>query len=311
MIYIVFVLVWFLAFLSIINNIRTDKFDIDTNKFDSKFHNKLYELSFRIPFTWFVEDDKHLTQKGKKIYDKLKIAKLDKNYTVRSFMTLKVVVFFICVACAGLTILIMKNSALLSRVLLNIELEQRELTLENYALYAMIWLTLAFLPNLILDRKVKKVLANRSKDVPILQMFIILMLRANKTITDILYSLTKVNTYNRGVFDKGYRIYLRNKGEGIEFLKNNFKGTTFEETFNLLEDMGEYAREDCIRILESNMNNIVDETTMIRRKNDLTSMIYTQASMIFPFAVIILLGALPFVVLGINLFMNSGLGVYI
>lgn len=299
--------VWMLALLSIFNSKKQNISTHDENKFKSKFHNELYQLSFSIPFVWFVEDDDNLTVKGKVVKEDLRNAGYTNKYTVRSFMTFKVLIFLICICLGGITVFIMQNASMLSQVLLNIKTEQQAMSAKDIITVFSFWLTLSLLPNLLLRGKVKKNIVSRNKDIPVLQMFIILMLRANKPITDIIFALSKLNTAHKESFEQGYRIYLRNKREGIDYLKSQFVGSRFFETFNLLEDIGEYAREDCIRILESNMKNIVEETALIKRKNDMSSLVYTQSSMLFPFAVIILLGAVPFVMMGLSLFAKSGL----
>lgn len=306
-IYYIFGTIWALALLSIYNNQKINKMSFDENKFKKKFHNKLYRLSFSVPFVWFVEDDNNLTTKGKAVEKDLANANYDDKYTVRSFMTLKVVIFIICLGLGGLTALVMANASILSKLLLNIKIEQQPMEIKTITMAFGFWLIVSLLPNILLKIKVKKTIVSKNKDVPVLQMFIILMLRANKPITDIIFALSKLNTAHKDAFEQGYRIYLRNKKEGIEYLKNQFTGSRFNETFNLLEDIGEYAREDCIRILESNMKNIVEETALIKRKNDMSSLIYTQASMMFPFAVIILLGAIPIVMMGLSYFAKTGL----
>lgn len=291
--------------LSLINNMLLDKKNIDKNKFKSKFDNFIYRISFTIPFIWFVEDDDNLTPRGTSLYKKLEISGYLKKYTVRSFMAFKVFIFFICSVGAALTILIANNVSFFSQTLLNIKTETNSLEIKDMILVSAFWLIIPLIPNFTLKQKSKKAIVANNKDIPVLQMFVILMLRANKTVADIIYSLSRLNTVHKEYFEQGYRIYLRDKQEGMKYLKDHFFESRFVETFSLLEDVSEYAKEDCINILEANQKNIIEESAAIKRRNDLSRLIYSQASMFFPFVVLIVLGAIPIVFMGIQMFAQS------
>ncbi|MDF2880106.1 MAG: hypothetical protein K0R54_663 [Clostridiaceae bacterium] len=308
MIYGIVLTLWLIIMVLMYNTHLINKTQtIEFNKFESSWHNKFYQWSYVIPFKWFVEDDNNLTIKGDELKNKLKFANLLEKYTVSSFMTYKTLVFMICILLAGINLLIAKYSSQLSGILLGIETEAKELEVGTMLLISMFWLAISLIPNIILKSKVKRYTVISNKDIPILQMFIILMLRSSKTITEILFALSKLNTHHRFTFEQGYRIYIRNKHEGMEYLKDNFQSKKFVETFALLEDIGEYAKDDCIMILESNFKTIVEETALIKRKNDLSQLIYTQASMVVPFVVIITLTVMPLVVTSLNMLTDSGM----
>lgn len=307
MIYIYFFAVWIVAFIIIYNSYQLKNSpEINTQKFEKKFYNEMYLMSFGFPFKHFVDDDDHPTEaKTRKLKQDLSIAGFDKNFTLRSYMTFKVFIMMVFMLIGGLVVLLMKYSHFFMKLFFNTETVETPLAPKTIILVMAIFLFFALIPNMILKQRVKKKIKEDTKDIPVLQMFIILMLRSNKTIAEILYALSKVNTPHKAVFEKSYRVYLRNKGEGIEFLKKHFEGTRFVETFNLLEDIGEYAREECIRILENNLDSLVNEINMIKRRNDATQLVYSQGSMIIPFVAVIILAAAPLVIMGINVFSNS------
>jgi len=307
MIYTIFMVVWVIAVLIIYNGITVrNNPEINTQKFKKEFYNEMYLMSFGIPFKWFVDDDDNPTEeKTKKLKKDLELAGFDQHFTLRSFMTFKVIIMMAFLLLGGLILFIMKNAHHFSKIFFNVEVAEQPLGIQTSLLVISICLFFALMPNLILKQKVKKKMKEDSKDIPVLQMFIILMLRSNKTIAEILYALSRVNTPHKKAFEKGYRIYLRNKGEGMSFLKEHFYGTRFVETFNLLEDIGEYAREECIRILENNLQSLVEETNTIKRRADLSKLIYSQASMIIPFTSILLLGAFPLVMMGLEIFTSA------
>lgn len=280
--------------------------DINKNKFANRYFNALYVWSFGLPFKWFVDDDERPTEKKTlELQKQIKLGGFDKYFTLRSFMTFKVVIMIAMLVLGGITVLIIQYWHIVGTFLFNVEQTEIVMPWTQKVIIVCLFLIFALIPNYVLKSKVKKKLKNDAKDIPVLQMFIILMLRSNKPIAEIIYALSKVDTPHKVVFEKAYRVYLRNKGEGMEFLKRHFAKTKFVDTFNLLEDIGEYSRIECVRILESNLDSIVEETTMIKRRNDLSGLIFSQASMFIPFIAIIVFGALPLIVMGLNIFANS------
>lgn len=280
--------------------------EINTEKFESKFFNEMYLLSFGIPFKWFVDDDERPTEKKTMQLQKtIALGGYDKYFTLRSYMTFKVFITIMMLLVGGFVILIADYWHIVSSILFAVDSPPIELTLSSKGMILGLFLVIGLIPNMVLNSKVKKKLKNDVKDIPVLQMFIILMLRSNKTIAEILYALSKIDTPHKETFEKSYRIYLRNKGEGIAFLKKHFEDTKFVDTFNLLEDIGEYARSECIRILENNLHSLIEETAMIKQRNDMTRLVFSQASMFIPFIAVVMLGVLPYVVMGLSIFANS------
>lgn len=280
--------------------------EINQEKFEKKFFNEMYLLSFGIPFKWFVDDDDRPTEKKTiQLQKTIALGGYDKLFTLRSYMTFKVVITMIMLLVGGFVIIVIDYWHIVSKLLFAIESPPIEMTLTSKGIIVGILLGIGLIPNMVLKSKVKKKLKNDVKDIPVLQMFIILMLRSNKTIAEILYALSKIDTPHKETFEKSYRIYLRNKGEGMEFLKKHFQDTKFVDTFNLLEDIGEYARSECIRILENNLHTLVEETAMIKQRNDATRLVFSQASMFIPFVAVVTLGVLPYIVMGLNTFANS------
>lgn len=309
--YITFIAVWVIATVMIYNSItiRNNPL-INLHLFKNTIYNEIYLLSHGIPFKYFVEEDDDLTYKGEILLKKIQDAGFDKNFTVRSYMAFKVMFMMACIAISCGIIIIMKYSSFFIKVFFNIVTPVVGLSLTAVFLVVSLGFAVSLTPGFILSLKVKKTIVANNKDIPVLQMFIILMLRSNKTIVEILFALSKINTNHKEVFEQGYRMYLRNKQEGLTFLKSHFSNSNerFVETFNLLEDVGEYAREECIRILESNMRSIVDETNTIKRRNDMARLLYSQASLIIPLVALLTLGVLPVVVMGLKLFLKSGIG---
>ncbi|MFF2531483.1 hypothetical protein ACFVS2_21485 [Brevibacillus sp. NPDC058079] len=310
MIYLVFLIIW--AVMAIVVYFQT-KGDRETTSgeptFGSPFHQEIYRLSFIAPFKWFVEDDRNLTPKGEKVKELLKLSGYDKNYTVRSFMAFKVLIFFASMVMVTLALFLMEKLPTLMNTAMNIQnvtaQDSKGVPLNVIFITIAFFMMFALFPSIKMKNIAKKSILARSRDLPMIYMFTILMLRSNKTVTEIIYALTKLNTHYKEVFERGYRMYLRNKHEGMAYLRSQFDNDRFAEMFNLLEDIAEYAKDECVSIMESNMKNLVDETNMVKRRNDLSQLVYSQASMVIPFMAIILLGAAPVVIMGITIFTTS------
>lgn len=303
--YIVFFAIWIIVFVYFYGKIREEKMAALRSPFDHPFFREMYRLSFRIPFKWFVEDDNQLTRKGEQMKEYLELSGYSRYFTVRSFMAFKVVLLILCLMVGSMTVMLMSNMDDIAKVLFHKSIETKPVSLNAKVAIFSMFLLIVLLPNIIVKNKAKRAIVNHNKDLPMIQMFVILLLRSNKTVSEILYALSKINTYHREVFERGYRMYLRNKHEGISYLRSKFNNARFIEMFNLLEDIAEYAREECIQILESNMKALVEETNQIKRRNDLSRLVYSHATMMVPFIAVLLLGAAPIVVLGIRIFSNS------
>ncbi|ADO59460.1 hypothetical protein [Paenibacillus polymyxa] len=309
MIYLIFFMVWAGVILSLLLQTKSKKrLPTSDIAFESPFYHVVYRMSFGIPFKWFVEDDRNLTNKGRKTEQLLIQSGYHKKFTVQSFMAFKVLVFFTSILLIFITLGLIDKLPSLFHWLLQVDttrISKEGVSLDMILITSILYLSFSLFPGIILRQKAKKELVNSNKDLPILHMFTILMLRSNKTVTEILFALTKLNSYHKKVFERGYLMYLRNKHEGMEYLRSQFDNARFIEMFNLLEDIGTYAREECISIMDSNMKSLVHETNTLKRRNDITRLVYSEASMVVPFSAIILLGAAPIVIAGLRMFSLS------
>lgn len=309
----IFGAVWIVVFFVLMTQIQTEKLNFkDKPEFITPFYDNVYHLSFVLPFKWFVEDDNNLTKKGLLMQEQLRITGNDKMFSVRSFMAYKVVLLIASLALGGFIILLMHNMGFITGFLLDLDSAKEKstggLNPKTIILVLSACMIIPLMPGLKLKSQAKRALVTNTKDLPMIQMFTILMLRSNKTVSEILFALSKLNTSHRDVFERGYRIYLRNKQEGMAYLRSNFTHDRFIEMFNLLEDIAEYAREECIQIMESNRKSLVDDINSIKRKNDLSRLVYSQASMMVPFAAILLLGAAPVIIMGVSIMGGSLMG---
>lgn len=308
MIYAIFFVVWAVVSLIVYTQIRTSRAVEGDEQFEHPFFKEVYRLSYQAPFKWFVEENENrLTPKGEKLKEQLELSGYDRNYTVKSFMAFKVMIFMASMVLAGISILLMDNMGKIMDLFFNLPSTavEKGITPGMGIMTVMFYMMFALFPSISLKSKAKKTIVAQNKDLPMIHMFTILMLRSSKTVSEILFALTKLNTHHKEVFEQGYRMYLRNKSEGMNFYRSHFENERFIEMFNLLEGIAEYARNETISIMESNMKSLVEDTNMIKRRNDLSQLVYSQASMVIPFFAVILLGAAPIVVMAIKIFSKS------
>jgi hypothetical protein len=280
--------------------------------FKYKWANELYKYSYYIPFVWFI-DEKEEHPKTKEIKKKLAEANLTHVFNYRSFTTLKVALLISSILLFLLISVIINNAEVISKLLFDIDqvsiTGDTTQTLKKIKIATfMILLAVTLAPNIYLKRRAKMYKYFYVKDIPLIQLFIILMLRSKKPVGEVLFALSKINTRYKEIFDTGYRMYIRNKEDGLEYIKESLGETNFKETINVLKDMGEYSREDSIKLLENNMQQIVEKNNAMKRRADLSRLVYSQSTIAIPFIAIIVLCFIPLAVLGIQIFQRAGLG---
>jgi len=203
--------------LLLINSLKVSKSKLQLDKpFKSELSNELYRLSYLAPFLWFVNPDKN-DLKVKDIRQKLVEADLNSKLNYRSFVTLQILIFIGAVLLFILSSILVDNSQAVIQFLFNISVDNvgdSGVSKGKIKLFiAMILMAMALLPKFWLKQRAENNKYYYLKDIPIVQLFIILMLRSKRTLGDVLYVLSRTNTRYKQIFETGYRIYLRNKSE--------------------------------------------------------------------------------------------------
>lgn len=289
-----FFIVWLFVLYMVLTQRRLEKLGVEQERFSHPFYNWIYRYSFVKPISWFVDDDNELSTKGEKIKEKLVVAGYyNKLFTVRSYMGFTVVFFAVGLLLGLIIAAASTQQHLIYKVLFNVDVEPVAFNLKIILIVIMISLLLGLIPNIILSSKAKKAIYNKNKDLPMLMMFVILMLRSSKSTDEIMLALTKIKSSQQDVFIKAYRIYTRSPLDATILIKNHFGDGLFADMFDLLVDIKEYAKEEVIVIMESNLKTFVNTTNEIKRRNDLTSQVYSETSMAIPFLAIMFLGVAP------------------
>lgn len=195
------------------------------------------------------------------------------------------------------------NSMILFQFLFNIKIDVANPQTMNQIkiVVSMILLSLSIIPKYYLSNKSKKNKYLFMKDLPILQLFIILMLKAKRPLNEVIYVLSTTNTIYRPIFDTAYRIYIRDKSEGMNYLIDAFSETKFEDTVKVLFEYGEYSKENTMVVLENGLKDITEYTNTFKRRKDIKVNVFSQLSLALPFLSAMLLGAGPLIYYGLNL----------
>lgn len=270
--------------------------------FLNEWSNELYVMSYSKPFKWFINpDEEHF--KVKKIKKLIVEANEAHRLNYRVYVTIQLLTLFL----AGLSLLLFSllanNSVLIFKYLFNVSVNTAnpQTMLQVKVVVGTLLLGLTLTPSLFLKHKAKKNKYLFVKDLPILQLFIILMLKAKRPLSEVIYVLSTTNTVYKTIFDTAYRIYIRDKKEGMSYLQDAFMGTKFEETIKVLSEYGEYSKKDTMTVLENGLKDIDEYTNTQRRRKDTGQGVFSQLTLAIPFLSILMLGFAPLLFYGLNL----------
>lgn len=283
----------FIAFLIIfLHLIFSQKLKYD-RRFSNNFSNRLYALSFVKPFVWLVnpnEDDPRV----KKEEELIQKAGLDDVLNYRVFTTLKTALFLTTVFVYIILFLFMDQIVAILDYVFRIKEPTGSATLETRLFIGIILLTALLIPNQYVKRRATRNEYYLTQELPVVQLSIILMLRARRPLNEVMYTLGQNQTRYKKIFQKAYRIYTRNKSDCWKYLMREFKGTGFEDTIEALSNMEHYSKDETIRVLENGMHYLVQRSTENKEKGAAFGNLFSQFSMAIPFGGVVLLGAIPF-----------------
>lgn len=264
--------------------------------FENEFSNELYALSFGQPFNWFViEDSNH--QSVKSLTKTLAEAGLAHIMNYRVFMTIQTALIIACLL-LGLSFLIFFEQAnWVLELLFNISFVVEGMDTQQAPIIVFcFFMLIPFAPRVYIRQRAKSNNYNFKKDLPVLQLFILQMLRANNTTGEVIYLMSKIETRYQQIFSTGYRIYTRNPGEGFKYLRNSFSGTKFEETISILEDFHQFSREESFRVLLNVSKDIDDQLAGLKKNKATGAMLLAEGSIFLPLLAVLFLVFVPVIV---------------
>lgn len=278
--------------------------------FQNDYMNLFYNFSYVAPFKWFIEEDP-LNEKVLSMNNLIKEAQMEQKIDYRSATTMQFSFLLsgvgaFAVVNAGLSVIIQ-----LLAFMFNLNSSSLLENGQTMLLIRVVLFAACLVPAMGIKYYLKRKISQREvaflKDLPLLQLFIILMLRSNATINETLYTLSTTDTAYREMFSRAYRIFLREPREAFDFLEENFFGTKIIETIYILRDYQNYAREESIRTLENNQEEILEFTASARKKAEAGKNLWASVSMAFPFLAVLMLAVGPLAYYAMNLFSNAGL----
>lgn len=292
--YITISILTFITMFIYINFLKVNKIDIQKDKFDNDFSNFLYIISYSFPFKHFIKNDKEdYNERDLKTEEQIYRLNLEDILDLRIYTTLKALLFVVLVVLFFSIIFIIKSY------------KGSEFNIFSTFKYLAILLMLAYIPSIYFKVKEKEYEKFCHDEISIIQLFIILLIKSNATVEDILFALSKMKTFYKKTFEKAYRISIRDKKEALLYLENKFEKTGLGKSFNILSNMYQYSKNESIRILESNLKSIKEASINQKRKKELSKFSFAQVSIVVPFIIVIVLGAIPFINYGVSIVMES------
>lgn len=270
-----------------------DKLD---SSFDNYISNFINELSYKAPFTWFIPEDP-TSEKAAALDSTISKAGYSNKMNYRVLQTAQFILLAIALIVTLFLSVFVDNAKLLIKFLFNVEVTGGA---TSFLLIGAVMIMLAFVPRLVIKTKAD---SNHTKfigDLPVLQLFIILMIRSNRTIPEVFYVLSKSDMRYKDIFAHAYRIYLRDRKDAFDYLRNVFYKTPFVDSLTILETFDEYSREESVKVLDNQLTNIVDEVATLKKNKNVLLGLITEGSVALPFMAIMLLGIVPVLMYGLN-----------
>ncbi|RKO61791.1 hypothetical protein [Caldibacillus debilis] len=262
-------------------------------RFANDFSNRLYALSFVKPFVWFVNPNEE-DPKVRKLEREIRRAGLGDVLNYRAFVSFQVLLFIVEIVLYLFFFFFLEEIIRFFDFIFRItEPTTGDFTMVKLVI-ALIFLFALFIPREYVSRRAKRNEFKFTQELSVIQLSIILMLRAKRPLSEILYFLGRNQTQYRRIFEKAYRIYLRNKQDCWNYLRKEFEGTGFVDTIDVLANIDNYSRDETVYVLEHQLETLIQLAEEGKHKGAAFGNLFSQFSMAVPFIGVGLLGALPF-----------------
>lgn len=264
--------------------------------FNNYISNTIYEISFKAPFVWFIPEDPEC-EKAKSIDSTITKA----GYTnIMNYRVLQAGQFLLLIFAFFATLILgtfIDSTAVVFEFLFNIKIEGGGST---YLVVGAILMLLALVPRLYINTKAS---SNHSKfvsDLPVLQLFIILMIRSKRTVPEIFFVLSKSEMRYKDIFSRAYRIFLRDRQQAFVYLRSVFYNTPISDSLSILETFDNYSKEESAQMLDNQLESIIEEVASLKKNKNVLLGLLTEGSIALPFASLMVLGVVPIIVYGLN-----------
>lgn len=270
-----------------------------TRPFKSVLSNELYALSFSPLFKPFISDN----EQSERVLDENKMiaeAQLGHLLDYRVLTVFKIIIMFIAAVATFIMFLLSDYTGPIIEFLFGFPYEGgKDLTIVYVV--GIIGLSMIIIPKQIIKSRSNKNKVGFQEDLPILQLFIVLLLGANRPIGELLYILSRTEMRYNSIFSTAYRIYLRDRGAAFDYLRQMFNGTHFTDTIDILATYQDYSKKDSLIILKNNMEILQQDVINYKKGKNIGKNIFTEGSIALPFIAVILLGVAPIIVYALGM----------
>lgn len=216
-------------------------------------------------------------------------SEMTKKLDYRAFAVLQMVLLMTALFMTVVVFLFLLQGDALFRFLFNINIEDESNLLVMSIMSGMSFLLMAFIPNIYIGHMARKKSDAFISDLPLLQLFLILMIRSKRPIGETLYTLSKTEGRYRNIFATGYRIFLRDKDAGFNYLESAFARTSFRDSINVLATCDEYSREYSAESLSTKMSTLLDDVAAVKKNKGVLRGLLSEGSIALPFVAVMLL----------------------
>lgn len=260
--------------------------------FDNNISNLMYQLSFSKPYVWFIPETS-IHPKAVARNSVIAKAELTKKLDYRSFTVLQTSLLAFALVMTLISYLLLQQGDFVVRVFFNISMEDGS-NMNIVAVFTgVLFLLLALAPNIYINSVANKKSDAFISDLPLLQLFLILMIRSKRPVGEMLYTLSKTESRYRNIFSTGYRIFLRDKDAGFNYLESAFGRTSFRDSINVLATCEEYSRDYSAESLTSKLPTLLDDVAAIKKGKGVLRGLLSEGSIALPFVAVMLLGVGP------------------
>ena len=265
--------------------------------FDNYISNALYEMSFKPPFVWFIPDDPE-AERAKDMNATISKANFDNIMNYRVFITAQTLIMIFATIVAWILSMIFNNSQVLLKLLFNVNTSGSTPT---FVILLVVSMCLAMVPRLYIKMRADSRHSKFVGDLPVLQLFIILMIRSQRTIPEIFYVLSKSEMQYTEIFSNAYRIFLRDREQAFVYLRGAFHNTPFIDSLTVLETFDDYSKDDSANILQGQLESIIESVAVLKKNKNVLLGLITEGSIALPFMAIMLLGVVPIIFYGLDM----------
>ena len=274
--------------------------------FDNDISNLLYKFSFSKPYVWFIPETA-IHPKAIARNSVIAQAEFTRKMDYRSFTVLQTSLLAFAIVMTVIAYVLLQQGDFVIRLFFNIDMADGSNTTILSIFVGIALLLFALVPNMYLNHVANKNNEAFVGDLPLLQLFLILMIRSKRPIGEMLYTLSKTEGRYRNIFSTGYRIFLRDKDAGFNYLESAFGRTSFRDSVNVLATCDEYSREYSAESLSSKMPTLLDDVAVSKKNRGVLRGLLSEGSIALPFVAVMLLGVGP-ILYSVMLSMNSIFG---